>query len=81
MRVLIWLTALALVAGGKKQMTEKEMFSSQSLKCLVCQKMIVEFEWAFSQTDPQKKVEVGSFRLTPSGASERRVVSYYCNGG
>ncbi|XP_059081138.1 protein canopy homolog 2-like isoform X2 [Tigriopus californicus] len=56
-------------------------FSSKSLKCLVCQAMVEEFMVAIGQMDPQKKVEVGGFRLGSDGTTDRKVVPYLRSEG
>ena len=71
--VLLW---SALAAQASYTVPEKDKFTPAVLKCLVCQKMIDEFEWAFSKTDPNKKIEVGkSFTLNANGEREKKVVS------
>ncbi len=56
-------------------MSEKEMFGSKSLKCLVCQKMVEEFEYKVSKVDPNKKISAGSFRINSNGQQNEKVVS------
>jgi len=53
-----------------------KLFSSARLKCLVCQSMVEEFEWAFSQTSPDKVIDVGSKRLLPNGDIDKKLVKY-----
>ncbi len=54
--------------------SEKEMFGSKSLRCLVCKAVVEEFDAAITAVSPKKKVATGSFRLTASGERESRVV-------
>ena len=55
-------------------MSEKEMFGSKSLKCLVCQKMVEEFEYAISKVDPKKKISSGTFRINSNGKQNEKIV-------
>ena len=55
---------------------KNKLFTSAKLKCLVCKNMIDEFEWAFSQTNPDKVVDVGSSRILPSGDTQKKLVSF-----
>ena len=71
----VWTTAMA--QNNVLEMEEKaknKLFTSAKLKCLVCQNMVDEFEWAFSQTDPKKVVDVGSNRILPSGDTDKKLV-------
>ena len=43
---------------------------------MVCQSMVEEFEWAFSQTSPDKVIDVGSKRLLPNGDIDKKLVKY-----
>jgi len=73
----VWATAMA--QNNVLEMEEKaknKLFSSAKLKCLVCQNMVDEFEWAFSQTDPKKVVDVGSNRILPSGDTDKKLIKY-----
>ncbi len=56
-------------------MSEKEMFGSKSLKCLVCQKMVEEFQYKVSKVDRNKKISSGSFRINSNGQQNEKVVS------
>ena len=60
---------------GKRKMSEKEMFGSKSLNCLVCQKMVEEFEFAISKVDPNKKIATRTFRINSVGEQKGKVVS------
>jgi len=55
---------------------KNKLFTSAKLKCLVCKNMIDEFEYAFSQTNPDKVIDVGSSRLLPSGDTDKKLVKY-----
>lgn len=55
--------------------SEKHMFGSKALRCLVCKALLDELEYAISTANPAKKIEKGSFRLTTDGAVERKLVS------
>lgn len=48
--------------------------SSKETKCLVCKITILEMEKAIAQVDPQKTVEVGGFRMDPSGNSNNKKI-------
>ncbi len=56
-------------------LSEKEMFGSKSLRCLVCKALVEEFEYAVRSADPKRKIESGSFRLRPDGQRDVRIVS------
>uniref|UniRef100_A0A182UPQ3 DUF3456 domain-containing protein n=1 Tax=Anopheles merus TaxID=30066 RepID=A0A182UPQ3_ANOME len=45
---------------------------SKELKCLVCKASMVEMELAASKVDPNKKVEVGDYRLDTTGESKKK---------
>ena len=76
--VVVTLTIFALlgsVAGakGKKKMSEKEMFGSKSLRCLVCKALVDEMEYKIGLVDPKKKIEkVASFRMDGSGQQAKK---------
>ena len=55
-------------------MSEKEMFGSKSLKCLVCQRMVEEFEHKISSVDKNKKISAGTFRIDSNGEKTEKVV-------
>ena len=54
--------------------SEKEMFGSKSLRCLVCRALVEEFNYAVTSVDPKKKVETGGYRLNAKGEREVKVV-------
>ena len=45
---------------------------SKELKCLVCKASMAEMELAASKVDPNKKVEVGDYRLDTTGESKKK---------
>ena len=57
-------------AAKKKKKTKKssapkddsKMFDPKTLKCLVCQNVIQEFEAAIWRIDPKKMIDTGTFR-------------------
>ena len=51
------------------------MFGSKSLKCLVCQRMVEEFEHKISSVDRNKKIAAGTFRIDANGEKTEKVVS------
>jgi len=87
-----FLTIRHLVAGafiliqegayGQQNVLEMEdkaknkLFTGAKLKCLVCKNMIDEFEYAFSQTNPNKVIDVGSKRMLPNGDTDKKLVKY-----
>lgn len=81
---LTLLGAVATVTIGKKAdsqdysnipMSEKEMFGSKSLRCLVCKAVVEEFSTAIGSVPPDKKVEIGSFKLQADGKRESKLVN------
>lgn len=46
------------------------------MKCLVCQSLVEEINFAIDKVDPKKKVETGTFRLNGDGTQNRVVVPY-----
>ena len=77
---------VAAKKGSKKkskvQMTEKEMFGSKSLKCLVCQALVDEINVDIQMVSPTKMTQTGSFRLTAEGdrVSNMVCISDFCSG-
>ncbi|XP_065839094.1 protein canopy homolog 2-like [Oscarella lobularis] len=57
--VLVGLLASVAIARAKNERKE--------LLCAACQVLIEEVEWAVEDTDPKKKLQVGSFRVDPEG--------------
>lgn len=51
------------------------MFGSKSLKCEVCKKLVDEFEWAIAQIPKDKKMAMGSFRMTSTGDIDKKMVT------
>ena len=66
---------LALSEGKKKK--KENLFTSENLKCLVCKAVVEEVSAAINKVDPKKKIETGTFRLSPDGSQEKTVVSAY----
>ena len=62
------------ISGKQQKMSEKEMFGSKSLKCLVCQKMVGEFEHKISKVDKKKKISTGNFRIKSDGGKSETIV-------
>ena len=56
-------------------MSEKEMFGSKSLRCLVCKALVEEFDYAIQKVDPKKKIGVGSHTLSATGDKKQKMVS------
>jgi len=62
---------------GKKKSTKKEdLFSSATLKCLVCKALVEEIDHSIAKVDPKKKVEVGTFRISSDGSQTRKLIPY-----
>ena len=90
--LLIFVTFVCLIlnkeviAGKKKKKSKKskispssntQLFDSNTLKCLVCQNLISEFESAIWRTDPNKKIDNPvSYRDKSDGIVKRKVVCY-----
>jgi len=73
--LLSYHTSAKKKAGNTK--TKKEnLFSSDNLKCLVCQSLVEEIEHMIAKVDPKKKTETGTFRLSPDGSQKRNVIPY-----
>jgi hypothetical protein len=67
----------AVTQAKKKKKAKKEnLFDSKTLKCLVCKSLVEEIEAEIFKVDPSKKVEVGTFRLTPDGSTQRQTKPY-----
>ena len=64
----------AIVLGDRGLgVSEKEMFGSKSLKCLVCKALVKEIQTEIEAVNTAKKIEVGSFR---TGDRERKLVRF-----
>lgn len=48
----------------------------EMMKCAVCRALIGEVNYKISQTDPKKKVQIGSFRVDPDGNQKTHEVPY-----
>ena len=73
-----------VLAGKKKKKTKKssnpapddsKMFDSKTLKCLVCENVVTEFEAAIWRIDPKKMIDTGTFRVNEKGVQQRQIVS------
>ena len=70
-------------AAKKKKKTKKssapkddsKMFDPKTLKCLVCQNVVTEFEAAIWRIDPKKMIDTGTFRVNEKGVQQRQIVS------
>lgn len=73
---LLVVLGLALAFGPATingQMTDiARPIESKELKCLVCKASMAEMELAASKVDPNKKVEVGDYRLDTTGESKKK---------
>jgi len=75
-----------VIAGKKKKKSKKskispsnntQLIDKNTLKCLVCQNLISEFESAIWRTDPNKKIDNPvSYRDKSDGIVKRKVVPY-----
>jgi len=71
-------------AAKKKKKTKKssapkddsKMFDPKTLKCLVCQNVIQEFEAAIWRIDPKKMIDTGTFRINEKGEQKRQIIPY-----
>ena len=79
-----------VIAGKKKKKSKKskkskispsnntQLIDNNTLKCLVCQNLISEFESAIWRTDPNKKIDNPvSYRDKSDGIVKRKVVCYH----
>jgi hypothetical protein len=66
------------VTSAKKKAKKgaKQLFTAETLKCLVCQSLVEEINFAIDKVDPKKKVETGTFRLNSDGTQNRVVIPY-----
>ena len=84
---LLFLVILLLTSNvmAKKKKTAKKavqeplddskMFDSKTLKCLVCQNVVKEFEAAIFKVDPKKVIDTGTWRVNEGGEQKRQIVS------
>jgi len=70
-------------AGKKKKKSKKssppddtKMFDPKTLKCLVCQNLVKEFDAEIFKIDPKKMVDTGTFRINEKGNQQRQIVPY-----
>ncbi|XP_023336654.1 protein canopy homolog 2 isoform X2 [Eurytemora carolleeae] len=76
---LLWLVGSLLVVCGVlegKKKGKDGLFSSDTLKCLVCQSLVEEIEFLINKVDPKKKIETGTFRLNSDGTQNKNIISY-----
>lgn len=77
MKFGVFLTlVLATSVLAKKKKKKENLFSTETLNCLVCKALVEEVEAAINKIDPAKKVEVGSHRLNGDGTQTKRLVSF-----
>ena len=77
MKFGVFLTlVLATSVLAKKKKKKENLFSTETLNCLVCKALVEEVEAAINKIDPAKKVEVGSHRLNGDGTQSKRLVSF-----
>jgi len=55
---------------------DSKMFDPKTLKCLVCQNVIQEFEAAIWRIDPKKMIDTGTFRVNEKGEQKRQIIPY-----
>jgi len=72
----LFLMSAVTQAKKKKKAKKENLFDSKTLKCLVCKSLVEEIEAEIFKVDPSKKVEVGTFRLTPDGSTQRQTKPY-----
>jgi len=85
MRVGLAVSCLLLLLSphssqGKKKKSnnnkKEDLFSSATLKCLVCKALVEEIDHLIAKVDPKKKVEVGTFRISSDGSQTRKLIPY-----
>lgn len=59
----------------KKSKSDADMFDSKTLKCLVCNAVVDEFQAGIDKVDPKKMIDTGSFRVDTHGQQKRTTVS------
>ena len=66
--IVVFMVAAVFFGFSAAKLSEKEMFGSKSLRCLVCKALVDEIEYKIGLVDPKKRVEkVASFRMGGSG--------------
>ena len=80
--VILLLTSNVMAKKKKKAkktqpevVDDSKMFDSKTLKCLVCQNVVKEFEAAIFKVDPKKVIDTGTWRVNEGGEQKRQVVS------
>ena len=59
----------------QEPLDDSKMFDSKTLKCLVCQNVVKEFEAAIFKVDPKKVIDTGTWRVNEGGEQKRQIVS------
>lgn len=69
----LFATCSVLAKKGRK-LSEKEMFGSKSLRCLVCRALKDEIEYRVGLVSPAKMIEknVGGYRMGASGEGQQQ---------
>ena len=80
--VILLLTSNVMAKKKKKAkkavqepLDDSKMFDSKTLKCLVCQNVVKEFEAAIFKVDPKKVIDTGTWRVNEGGEQKRQIVS------
>ena len=77
---ILFLNINLILAKKKKKSAKKQpvddskMFDSKTLKCLVCQNLVNEFEAAIFKVDPKKVIDTGTWRVSEKGEQKRQIV-------
>ena len=58
---------------------DSKMFDPKTLKCLVCQNVIQEFEAAIWRIDPKKMIDTGTFRSVRLVRHKNMYVIFCCH--
>uniref|UniRef100_A0A336MGW9 CSON000318 protein n=1 Tax=Culicoides sonorensis TaxID=179676 RepID=A0A336MGW9_CULSO len=69
--ILIGLGLISLIGQTNGNSSNKD---HREIKCHICKATIAEMDLAISKVDPNKKVEVGNFRLDTSGSATSRKI-------
>ena len=77
--VILLLTSNVMAKKKKKAkkavqepLDDSKMFDSKTLKCLVCQNVVKEFEAAIFKVDPKKVIDTGTWRVNEGGEQKRQ---------
>lgn len=81
--VILLLTSNVMAKKKKKAkktqpevVDDSKMFDSKTLKCLVCQNVVKEFEAAIFKVDPKKVIDTGTWRVNEGGEQKRQIIPY-----